>query len=549
MDNSSTCQLENCPFCGRETPLADLAQALWLPPGAVALLESRHPGWRLAHGACPKCVHESMIQILVEQGAVPHVERRQAAGPFPPETAFGILPTPLRLHASPRYKGRGVTIAMLDSAFYPHPDLTRPHNRIRAWVDASADPVKVLYFGRDDTPQWPGWDSADPSQWHGMMTTAVAAGNGYLSHGLYRGLASEADLVLVQVRGTDGFISNESITRGLQWLLEHGTAGKGDLDVRVANLSVGGGPTRFLASNPVDRTIAALVRQGITVVAAAGNEGVRRLVPPATAREAITVGGVDDKNNFNESEADMWHSNYGSSAIGIPKPELVAPSIWVVAPVLPISGVAEEARNLFAARPEGNLEVEFRIAQLKMVTPHYQHVDGTSFAAPIVAGTIACMLEANPGLTPERVREIVLGTAEPLPGVEREKQGAGVLVPRRAIGMALREPGGAMEGVPLSPVVASSGVTFWLHEPNAKEVNVFGSWNGWREPGLAAEQVLPAVWEAHLPPIEPGEYTYRFLLDASSWTDDPDNPRRALNTFGNFDSLLTVPGPEAAQEG
>ena len=44
------------------------------------------------------------------------------------------------------------------------------------------------------------WDGARDWQWHGTMTSTVAAGNGFLSHGLYSGLAHAAELVLIQVR-------------------------------------------------------------------------------------------------------------------------------------------------------------------------------------------------------------------------------------------------------------------------------------------------------------------------------------------------------------
>jgi hypothetical protein len=102
-----------------------------------------------------------------------------------------------------------------------------------------------------------------------------------------------------------------------------------------------------------------------------------------------------------------------------PKPDLVAPSIWVAAPVLPDTSVAHEAQELFARREQGDPNVHGRIAELKLITPHYQHVEGTSFAAPIVASTIACLLEANPELTPLIVRDVPKETAHPVPGADR----------------------------------------------------------------------------------------------------------------------------------
>jgi serine protease AprX len=46
--------------------------------------------------------------------------------------------------------------------------------------------------------------------------------------------------------------------------------------------------------------------------------------------------------------------------------------------------------------------VRQRINDQKFIHPHYQHVDGTSFAAAIVSAAVAQMLEANPALTPAR---------------------------------------------------------------------------------------------------------------------------------------------------
>jgi len=525
-----------CPLCGNLSTPDALDEALWLPIGAITMMESLHPGWQLGEGACPSCVQRALVEMLILQAEVRHQDRILAAWPLNAETAYGVLPTPLRLHVDPRYRGQGVTMAFIDAAFYPHPDLVRPRNRIRAWVDASTGPVHAVYYDREDTPQWPGWDDADPSQWHGMMTSSAAAGNGWMSHGLYRGLASEADVVLVQVRGPQGGITNDSITRGLRWLRDHGPG----LGVKVVSVSVAGRNTEWHTGNPVDEAVEALVEAGITVVTASGNEGERRLVPPATAPHALTIGGIDDRNNFDPAEVDVWHSSYGDTVSGQLKPELVAPSIWVVAPVLPGSGVAAEARRLFQFRHIRDLDVEFRIAEQKLVTPHYQHVQGTSFAAPLVSSVIACMLEANPALTPQKVREILIRTAQPVVGADRERQGAGAIVSSLALAEAMREEGGPLEGIPLSPQVDASGVTFWLYDNSSRQVHVRGSWDDWSAPGIAAEQVRPCVWRAHMPPLDAGRYGYKFLLDGWVWLDDPDNPRKEPNGYGSFNTILEI---------
>lgn len=333
------------------------------------------------------------------------------------------LSLPDRLNADARVTGNGVTIAFLDSGFWPHPDLVQPRNRITAWVDAADDFVHSVRFSPDETPHWPGAHAGAAHKWHGLMTTAVAAGNGWLSEGRYRGLASESEVVLVRTRDARGNINNKTIARALRWLLHH----RVELNLRVVSASVGGELVTPLASNAVDEAVYALASAGVCVVVAAGNDGARRLVPPATAPDAITVGGVDDRGAFDAEARRLWHSNYGEAGDGTCKPDLVAPSLWVPAPVLPYSHLAEEAMRLFARLAQGDASAKARIAELRLLTPHYQHVEGTSFAAPIVASVIACMLEANPSLTPARTKAILISTAKPVAGASRERQGAGVV--------------------------------------------------------------------------------------------------------------------------
>ncbi len=77
--------------------------------------------------------------------------------------------------------------------------------------------------------------------------------------------------------------------------------------------------------------------------------------------------------------------------------------------------------------------LEERCDVQKFISPAYQHVDGTSFAAPIVSAVIAQMLEVNPELTPEQVKRGLTETARPLPNVPLVLQGAGVIQPGPAV--------------------------------------------------------------------------------------------------------------------
>jgi hypothetical protein len=155
-----------CPLCHAPTPQAELAEVVWLAPDVLARLEREHPDWKRSDGACPACVQQGLLQALLTRGDAALLDGVQAVWPLDAEAAFGALPTPLRLHADPRYTGRGVTLALVDAGFYPHCDLVQPTNRIRAWVDAAHEPVRTCTFGPGDAPRWPDWDAADPAQWH-----------------------------------------------------------------------------------------------------------------------------------------------------------------------------------------------------------------------------------------------------------------------------------------------------------------------------------------------------------------------------------------------
>src|SRR5690348_1466065 len=118
---------------------------------------------------------------------------------------FGVRSVPERQQADTRFTGRGVTIALIDSGFTLHHDLVNPSNRIVAYYDASLDNHPL-----EAPPEW--W------KWHGTMTSVVAAGSGHLSGGVYRGIASEANLVLCKA-SYQGSIQEDNVVRALEWIL------------------------------------------------------------------------------------------------------------------------------------------------------------------------------------------------------------------------------------------------------------------------------------------------------------------------------------------
>lgn len=352
-----------------------------------------------------------------------------------------ILSLTERLDASSEATGAGVTMAFVDLGFYPHPDLVQPSHRIKAYVDiARARPSPGDFFQQR------------PGSWHGTMTACVAAGNGYVSGGRFRGLASDAEVVLIRAAGEDGKIHGKLIASALRFPLRHP-----DLNIKVLSVSLGVDATDPDVQD-VHLAVDELFSAGISVVAAAGNDPNAEPEAPGACSNAITVGGSDDQNTSKGEDDRRWPSSYRRN--GLQKPDLVAPAILVPAPMLPGTITAREAQPLFdlitileeaeterrlaeqvrgksVAMPGslGTLQAAIvqRIAAQKYISPHYQHVDGTSFAAPITASVIAQMLEVNPALTPLEIKRGLLRTAQPLSDVPERQQGAGALRPREAV--------------------------------------------------------------------------------------------------------------------
>jgi serine protease AprX len=246
-----------CPVCGRfcEGELAPIAA---LPESLQQIIKSNAAAAD-ASDACQRC-------ITIFNRAQRQIESQATIF----EQNSFVLPTPLRMDADERFTGRGVTMAFLDSGFYAHPDLTEPTSRIIAYHS-------IFASEGDDT----SLHTNDVASWHGMMTSVVAAGNGNLAGGFYRGIASEANLVLVKI-GRTGRISEAQIQEGLEWVL----ANAQKHHIKVVNISAGGDFEESYLPNTLSQTVERCTRAGLTVVCAVGNAGHvpgHPVLPPASA--------------------------------------------------------------------------------------------------------------------------------------------------------------------------------------------------------------------------------------------------------------------------
>ena len=536
-----------CPICTRHV---ETVLHLFRGEGekrALERIKSRHPKWNEQDGVCERCLYLNEFDTVEE-----HFANMSAGTLFRLriKNEHALLPTPLRLDADPRFRGRGITIAFLDSGFYPHSDLTKPGNRIKAFVDVTDDNKKWRYFSKPH-----------PESWHGTMTTVAAAGNGYLSNGLYRGIASEAEVVLIKVMDINSrHINTENIARGIRWAREH----KDEFGIRVISISVGDDTPVASSESPVDREAELAINHGIVVVAAVGNSPDKPVVPPASSPSVITVGGLDDSNALNRSLHKMYHSTFGKTLDGNLKPELIAPAIWVAGSILPKTDQYAESRALFdllKATP-GAFERQFnkkrvllsgaprtlgrgdykewannRIREMKYIAPYYKHVDGTSFAAPIVSSVVAQMLEAMPELSPAQVKNILTGTAEPLKAVSREQQGFGVPNPRAAVeGALLRRHSNKRPGI--HP--ANGRIYFIYHNRVPRSVSLAGDFNEWNLSGNHLHESEPGTWSCWIPKPSPGKHRYKFVIDGRLWMEDPENSNKEPDGFGGWNSTFVV---------
>lgn len=462
---------------------------------------------------------------------------------------FAVIPTAEKLGVDAQYSGRGVRIAFLDSGFYPHPDFA---SRVVAFHDISGEDRCL-----DQVIEPAG------HHWHGTQTVTSCAGNGRLSGGAYRGLASSADLVLVKVsRG--GRIGDAEIEAGLRWVI----ANLKRLEIKILNMSLGGDCDLPTVESKINSLVEELVAAGVVVIVAAGNSTETRSAPPASAPSAITVGGYSDENQFSPEAFDLYHSSHGVTADGLVKPEMIAPAMFIAAPILPGTSDYETAELLsmlssapdYALGPmlEENWQaagldahvitldrdaarkvVEMQLHRRKIVATHYQHVDGTSFAAPITASVVALMLEANPKLTPAAVKDILISSASRLGGRPAIRQGFGVVNAPMALRLARAETHRLDEDRYHPPRVIEGEIVFRFHDDKAESVRLVGDFSDWNF-GLPFERCRDGLWKITTTCRPAGKYRYKFLVDGTRWTEDPSHGLKEEDGYGGFNSVLVI---------
>lgn len=290
--------------------------------------------------------------------------------------------------------GTGVNVAVIDTGVRPHADLA-------AQLLPGLDLISDLNVARDGDGR--DSDASDPgdgcngrnSSWHGTHvagTVAAAANNGEGG----TGVAPGAKIVPVRVLGCGGGY-NSDIADGIVWAAGGNLAGQSTNPnpAKVLNLSLGGsGPCSATMQSAIDSARAL----GAVVVVAAGNSNAAVSgFSPANCRGVIAVGSVG------RTAARAPYSNYG-------------PAVDIAAPGGSMSTGA--ANGVLSTVDVGS------------TTPAgdgYQFYQGTSMAAPHVAGVAALMLARRSDLLPFELEVLMRSHARAFPAPCSGGCGTGLL--------------------------------------------------------------------------------------------------------------------------
>ncbi len=268
---------------------------------------------------------------------------------------------------------------------------------------------------------------------HGTFVAGLISGDDHADKRRYVGVAPKSNLIDVHVTSLTGASTESDVVEGLQWIYENHKA----YNIRVVNISLNASIAQSYHTSPLDAACEILWFNGIVVVTSAGNAGEGKIYPPANDPFVITVGATDDKGTATIDDDSVAHfSAYGTTVDGFAKPDLVAPGRYIVAPM------ADSKALLPLLRSE------------MVVNGSYMRMSGTSFAAPIVSGAIALLLENEPHLTPDQVKYRLMKSANrQWPSYDKVKAGAGYLNIAAAIKRDTTES--ANTGVPMSRLLTT----------------------------------------------------------------------------------------------
>lgn len=315
--------------------------------------------------------------------------------------------------------GQGVVVAVLDTGYRPHADLSA--NLLPGYDMISDTFVANDGDGRDSDARDPGdWMTAgmcgggypaqdQPSSWHGTHVAGTIAATTNNGQGV-AGVAYGASVVPVRVLGRCGGTTAD-IADGILWASGASVPGvpSNQNPADVINMSLGG---QGSCQSVTQQAINTARNNGSTVVIAAGNSNSN-----ANNFSPGNCSGVVNVAATNRDGGRSYYSNYGSSVT------LAAP------------GGAQS----FANDPEGVLST-YNSGSTTPAGDSYRFSQGTSMAAPHVAGVAALVKQALPSASPDQVRQILVDSARSFPA-SCSGCGAGILDAGAAVQLALGSGG------------------------------------------------------------------------------------------------------------
>ena len=367
-------------------------------------------GRKLGGKARAARISNALLKRLADDPKVKRVHRDREVNGEMARTAATVGALSAQLQYG--YSGAGVGVAVIDSGITSwHDDLgasgsSKTGQRVTKFVD----------FVNGQTAKYDDWG-------HGTHVAGIIAGSGYASYGQRAGIAPKASLIALKALDGEGKGRISQIIAALDWVV----ANRVQYNIRVVNMSLGAGVFESYNTDPLTLAAKRAVDAGIVVVAAAGNYGKAKngqtqygaIGAPGNAPWVLTVGASSTEGTTDRRDDKMaGYSSRGPTMIDFDvKPDLVAPGTGTVSLATP--------NSLFYTSKASSLVPGKRLG-LGLLMP-YLTLSGTSMSTPVVAGTVALMLEANPNLTPNMVKAILQFTAEAKKDVSYLAQGAGFL--------------------------------------------------------------------------------------------------------------------------